>query len=561
MENSRMGDIANAFKQTFADGPSSEPQQVDKASARMLGVLIEAANDGAAAGEKRGPTIASLGPGDRVNQPAQVTSGGDKGEYYWNGSAWIRTGDLFDPTAVQASITTVQDGLEDVNATVEATLPTSPSAPTLVPIVVADGQPVAWVDQNGFNAAGLTERMEAQIRSVLPFEKTSSIVPLVRAGDQMVMWLSSNGIEFAGPSNETSAEPRHSPRSAKAPIATDGRSLTRLRAKKARIGKNIAGSKLKVGAIGDSWAELNTLPIELRAILDDKYTLCGLGFRSAPAGNRISADEIYETTGWTFVDGGGTSIFPYGAGPDGQNIYASGTSATINWTVPQATDISFYTRGYGGTWGYRVDGGPRTIVNEANDAALKITAIAGLSDSQHVINIDTLGNAGVVSYCGAYATRNVVGAEVLKMGNGGTTGFRVNAYTQYMSEFFAHMNLDVLICMLGTNDYSSAASPPSVYQQAIRQITAAARAAVPDIGLIFVIPPRSNGDAVVPLSAYRDILYEECISSGTEFYNAHDDWPTWSVGNSHGLWTDDRHLSSPGGAVLMDSIARRFNFL
>jgi hypothetical protein len=99
-----MGNIIEAFKNTFADGPSSAPDEVDKAAARRLGPVIESELSGAAAGLVRATSKAGLGSGSRTGQPGQVTAGADKGEYLWDGSEWIRTGDLVDTLGLQANI-------------------------------------------------------------------------------------------------------------------------------------------------------------------------------------------------------------------------------------------------------------------------------------------------------------------------------------------------------------------------------------------------------------------------------------------------------------------------
>lgn len=91
-----MGIIADAFKATFADGPSASPAEVEKAAARRLGGTIESQVVGAAAGLIRASSLPQLNarPGTRVGQPGEVTAGADRGAYSWSGSAWVRVGNL-----------------------------------------------------------------------------------------------------------------------------------------------------------------------------------------------------------------------------------------------------------------------------------------------------------------------------------------------------------------------------------------------------------------------------------------------------------------------------------
>lgn len=77
---------------------------VNKDAVLRLFWLIQTLINGASEGVVRATTLAGLGSGTRVGQPGQVTAGADKGEYYWDGSSWIRTGDLIDPDALKGSI-------------------------------------------------------------------------------------------------------------------------------------------------------------------------------------------------------------------------------------------------------------------------------------------------------------------------------------------------------------------------------------------------------------------------------------------------------------------------
>jgi len=203
-----------------------------------------------------------------------------------------------------------------------AILPIALASPSVSPLIVSEGDTIAWLDGLGFNAAGLVDRISSQISDVVPYEKSSGVAPICKASGQLIAWVDTDGFNAAGLSKRINsyAEPRQSPQTATAPISTDGRSLSRLRSKKALVKRSVVGSKMKIAMGGDSWAEINTLPLELRSMLSEKYTLTGLGFRSAGGGNRLSSSEVFEWTGWTKIDGNETSTFSYGAGPDGQMI-------------------------------------------------------------------------------------------------------------------------------------------------------------------------------------------------------------------------------------------------
>jgi hypothetical protein len=76
---------------------------VSNQDAQVWGTEIETAITAAATGLVRATSAAGLGTGTRVGQPGEVMQGPDKGEYAWNGSSWVRVGDLIDATALEAA--------------------------------------------------------------------------------------------------------------------------------------------------------------------------------------------------------------------------------------------------------------------------------------------------------------------------------------------------------------------------------------------------------------------------------------------------------------------------
>ncbi|WP_368517490.1 hypothetical protein [Rhizobium sp.] len=105
----------DVFSPVNADGKARSVLNQD---AQRWGEEVQASIVGASLGMIRATSIAGLGSGTRVGQPGQVTQDPDSGEYYWSGSAWIRTGDIIDPPALQARIddarTDLQAGIDDV---------------------------------------------------------------------------------------------------------------------------------------------------------------------------------------------------------------------------------------------------------------------------------------------------------------------------------------------------------------------------------------------------------------------------------------------------------------
>ncbi|SFB52228.1 hypothetical protein SAMN03159496_04622 [Rhizobium sp. NFR07] len=147
-----MGAIRDAFNSAWPDGPSTNPTRPNKSTIRQVGTTIETSLVGAAAGLIRATTKAGLGSGTRTGQPGQVTAGADKGEYYWNGSAWIRTGDVIDPIALQANIDEEVDERSSLIA----------RGMQNIPVAIKDALGFIWayidnrgyVKSRGFSAAG-----------------------------------------------------------------------------------------------------------------------------------------------------------------------------------------------------------------------------------------------------------------------------------------------------------------------------------------------------------------------------------------------------------------------
>ncbi|WP_417548723.1 GDSL-type esterase/lipase family protein [Marinobacter segnicrescens] len=347
------------------------------------------------------------------------------------------------------------------------------------------------------------------------------------------------------------AEPRRSPISSNLSIMTDGRSLHRLRGEMGRLAAGDA-VKPKIGIAGDSWSGMGIIPAVLRNKIIADYQTAGFGWWSPMAGSRFANPGAGMARGgtWDEYDVTATNDLPYGSGIDGHLITTTGTTETATLSNVLMTDLRIYTRNYGGSWRYTVDGGTPVVVNDINDGALKVTTIGGLGAGNHTVEIDTIGNSGRVAIAGFYLTLDQPGVEVLQMGNGGTWGNHWSLIAPNIEPIAADLMPDALIFILGTNDYRYV-SGTAGYIAGITAMRDAYRAAVPDMGFVFISPALSNGAVVTPQADLRDALYEFCISEGHEFYNMTDDWPSWSVSNAQSLWSDNLHLNDAGAQALV----------
>ncbi|MDC4276373.1 hypothetical protein NQ637_18270, partial [Acinetobacter baumannii] len=75
---------------------------------------------------------------------------------------------------------------------------------------------------------------------------------------------------------------------------------------------------------------------------------------------------------------------------------------------------------------------------------------------------------------------------------------------------------------------------------------------------ILIAPAQSNAPAVIPLSEYRDAIYEVAQTKKAEFYNMYDDWDAYSVENTNGQWADAYHVSPEGAYRIATKLSKNF---
>lgn len=434
-------------------------------------------------------------------------------------------------------------------------LPSVSPMPRLVPLFSdAVGKVPVWLSEGALDAVGMAPNLrDLAVQDIVrKVPQSSPLVPLIGAGGKVVMWVDADGLQIPGYQKSTSGSVISEHRA----TVSDGASLSRARWKLAQMRSGVAGAKLKIAGIGDSWWEMVHIPRAVRSALDAGVGLSGEGFRPASSGGTIGP-AAWSSVGWTISDGSTSGFNPqYGAGPDGTSVWTNGTTATMSLTGVVATEMHIYSYQHGGTWRYRVDGGGWITVTEATTGAFRTTSITGLSDAAHTLEINTTGNTGTVSMAGIYTTRAVNGAEVLKFGNGGTTGLRVSEYAEYLTAPMADIQPDVAVIILGTNDYRTAGATPQIYTAALEDIVAACRAAVPDIGVVVCVPPQTSGTAVIPLSQYRDAAKLWCAEHGHEYISYLDRWSDYPTANAHGLYLDALHVNDLGASVLASDLLR-----
>lgn len=443
---------------------------------------------------------------------------------------------------------------------------------SFVPLAAtALGQIVTWIKDGLFDAYGVTpEFQEKVVAGRVAQLSQNNIIPIAIAGSQIALWIDENGLLGAkGLTPSVVAEitsglptgqyaPLNAPVSTSLPICTDGRTLFKWRSKVGRWRAGDTTAHLKIGLTGDSWTELNDIPVALRDLLEETFPRAGGGWDSAPSGNKPGGANV-TYSGWTWFDGSNVHAAGIPTGIDGHNINTSSDTATLTLTTAAATDISIYYENSTGTFRYSLDGGSYTTVTGLGDGSIGVVSLTGLSDTTHTIQIDTAGNTGTVYLLGFYETRSAAGGiEILRMGNGGLSGAYLSEFVENVQPIAQTLDLDVLIVILGNNDYRYASSTPENYVAALTQLADAYSAANPEIGIVFIAPPDTNGTAVIPLVEYRDAMYEFCILNGYEFYNLHDSMGSWSQENALGQFADNLHMNGNGAAKLANEINKLF---
>lgn len=457
----------------------------------------------------------------------------------------------------------------------DAAFALTPVDPSLVPLVTDDdGNVPLWLEDGKIGAIGLADSLVTAIQDAVGLEALdsgSTLVPLVTddAGNVPV-WLDSGRLDYFGLGPTASAAvnaavdeqvseyrfaPLAGPASSLLPISTDGRSLYAWRAKLAKLLRAGTG-QAKIMFTGDSWTEYTAIPTQMAAILNALYVgKSGEGWISTRTNYPLNSITLTRSGGWVAYDASDGSLPELGCGIDGQGISTDATTETYEIDNLVTTHIDIYYRQTTGTFRWRVDAGAWTSVTGTGTNALGKVVITGLADSAHTIEIDTTGNAGTVSLYGFRATRPAVaGVELLKAGNASLdSSHLINYANSYVSGIAADIAPDLVIVALGTNDYRRSVTTTQ-YITALTALVTQIRAVSPMTGFLFLAPADTNATAVTPLTAFRDVLYEFCVTGGHEFYNHHDDWSDYDTMDSLGAWSDNLHVNSDGAYLLAKRI-------
>ncbi|EOZ6583336.1 GDSL-type esterase/lipase family protein [Klebsiella michiganensis] len=440
-------------------------------------------------------------------------------------------------------------------------IPYVPSPNYKVPLFVDEDDNVpVWLANGKLNASALDE----DIRDVSDTDYPDKIPLFVDEDDNVPVWLENGELNAVainkGLLQGLVTNDELNQVFLQKTLNTSGSTAWKFRAKKAKLDIGLS-SKLKIGFTGDSWTEHSTIPQVFADYFYAKYGKSGDGWIQLDIDNPNQLNGIVlNRTGWSVYDASATSANPsFPTAMDGQYIYATGTAATLSISNLFDTSVQIFYYDGTGTFRYSVNGGAPVVVTGAGTNKIVSVTVSGLNISAATtLSLDLTGNTGTVVIYGFYANGTGNGVEVNKMGNGGITAPQYIKTLTYLSQTGAVVAPDVLIMIIGTNDFRT-----SVTLQAFRDGLTwwlnAWKAIVPDSAIILVAPAQCNASGANPLTSFRDIMRDVAITAGVEFYSLYDFMnTTYAKSNAEGMWLDNLHLSNAGGRFLLNQINAHF---
>ncbi|MCF6967475.1 SGNH/GDSL hydrolase family protein [Klebsiella variicola] len=446
-----------------------------------------------------------------------------------------------------------------------------------VPLHVDDaGNVPVWLADGDLNFRGIADDAVNKIKEKLPdasgienIQVPNQLVPLhVDDAGNVPVWLSNGNLAARGldqsiinlfiQSSSSLFQLREAPLSATKPIATDGRTIFKFKAKLGRVINGGYNTTVRIMLTGDSWTEYVAIPQAMYNLASSKYTATNSSYISVNGQFMLNGATFTKSAGWDLYDASQVSVGPTnGCGPDGQSISTTAADQSINITGQQCTQINIMYQDLDGTFRYRIDGGSWIVVAGGGSGVMKRITISSLADAAHSIDIDTTGNGGTVAIHGFWCPRSVRGIEIQKCGNAGITGGGFTNFSSQIQQYASFMQPDLVFVILGTNDFRMNRSI-SAYVNGLKNIVEKYRAAYSDTGFVFISPARCNATGNTPSSDFRDAMADLAMELGVEFFNQHDDWDVYSVMNSYGVWVDSLHLNDAGASALVKSLDKHF---
>ena len=437
-----------------------------------------------------------------------------------------------------------------------------------IPLIAINDEVVLWLVDGRLESLFLGDNLISSLgpRTLVINEDfnlaDNGRISLIQVGDEVVAWLEDG--RFCTMDLQLEGPDALSPQTTKTflPTYSSGASLYRWKAKCAVL-ENGGNVTAKIAFTGDSWTDFSTIPQQFANALYTKYGKSSDGWASVAGNNAqrkmyMNGMGLTRSAGWVNWGIGNpeTTPPPFGGGPDGYCMHTNLSTCSATLSGAEGTQIDIYHRD-SGTFRYRVDGGTWNVVATNETPAMVKTTITGLSDGKHTLDIDTLGNTSEVAI---YAFRphspGKKGVEVLKVGHAGARGLHyMYQVSPYIQPYAADLDPDVVVIILGTNDYRNANSNTANYIDGIASIIDAYQAAHADVGIILVAPADTDGyQASAPLTEFVAAARKFAVQAGVEFIDLHTMMPKWSVGRTLGMWEDSLHMSAGGAQFLFNIV-------
>jgi len=309
----------------------------------------------------------------------------------------------------------------------------------------------------------------------------------------------------------------------------------------------------KIGCFGDSWMEggftgqtNGPLPNGIRTSAQSEYGDAGIGFLKFQRviTNPDSRVTLFATTGtWT------PNLAYTGRGPDLVEVTATAAATTDFTATFDRIEIHYRQFTTGGSFQFRVDGGTWQVVNTSGSEAYGKSAITGLSNVSHTVEIDWV--SGTVVLFGAEMTSGSSGCLVYRIGTSGMQSTHPANNTSWNAALTA-LDLDCIIILLGTNDITNNITPA---QYEANLVSAVAK--VPSTCDVIVMPsPDEARDIRLAASinynmmAYNQAAYNALYGLGrVAWFSCVDDFGSYGLNFPRSYWGTN-HLTTAGDTYL-----------
>ncbi|MGY0935549.1 SGNH/GDSL hydrolase family protein, partial [Klebsiella pneumoniae] len=277
-------------------------------------------------------------------------------------------------------------------------------------------------------------------------------------------------------------------------------------------------------------------------------------------GDGVMAGITLKTSGFTVYDGDNehNNAAPrYGAGPDGNAMYNTGSVAYMTWSGVKATDLTLFYYDGTGSFSIIIDDITVATITGGNTGKALAHKISGLVSVAHTVKIQTAGN-GVVSILGMYGkdASNQSGVTVSRMGNGGAMASDYLNWKDWIAPVASALEIDLLFIVLGTNDFRKSAGTEQ-YRNGIQTIIDKHKEASPDICICLVSPGQCSASGTPALSEYDKTMRELALKNNINFISGYELFPK-RYDNSAGAWQDTLHLSSKGAYIITRMAKEKF---